>query len=102
MNTIKIDFCHYFADSDEITEKNNIKVKILGIMAVQIFFENSLCETSHYENHPDDQAKLFGIYGRRFTRYSSTIDFLQEDAGKVTDDKAKCEIMYNFNSSAFT
>lgn len=33
---------------------------------------------------------------------ASTIDFLQEAAGKVTDNKAKCEIMYNFNSSALT
>lgn len=30
MNTIKNGVCHYFGESDEITEKNNIKVKIFS------------------------------------------------------------------------
>ena len=80
-----------FADGPlELEAKRNIDQAILKAKA-------------HYENKIVDQSKenpkRFWNYTRHFTKSSSTIDVLEKEDTKVTDDKEKAEMLNNFFSS---
>ena len=61
---------------------------------------------AHYENKIVDQSKenpkRFWNYTRHFTKSSSTIDVLEKEITKVTDDKVKAEMLNSFFSSVLT
>ena len=69
--------------------------------------ENSVLEAKgHYENKLTDQIKenpkRFFNYARHFSRSSSTIDVLEENGIKTTDDTKKAEMLNNFFISVNT
>ena len=61
---------------------------------------------AHYENKLvdaiPDNPKLFFNYARSFTRTSSTIDCLEQEGTRVTDDTEKANLLNSFFASVMT
>ena len=77
----------------ELEAKRNIDQAILKAKA---HYENKIVEQSK------ENPKRFWNYTRHFTKSSSTIDVLEKEDTKVTDDKEKAEMLNNFFSSVLT
>jgi hypothetical protein len=54
---------------------------------------------AHYENNQiNDDPKRFWNYTRHFSRSSSSVDVLESENGKVTDDECKADILLTTSS----
>ena len=59
-----------------------------------------LSAKGHYENKLTEQIKTepkrFFNYTRHFTKSSSTIDVLEDNGSKITEDSAKANLLNSF------
>ena len=90
------------------SRKAKVKARMSGLSADQFLAEEAKLEAdasvlnakAHYENKLIHQIKgdpkRFFNYTRHFTRSSSSIDILEHNGSKITDDEAKADILNNF------
>ena len=91
-----------------------VKARKSGLLADQYLLEETKKETdtavlaakAHYENKLTHQIKedpkRFFNYTRHFTKSTSTVDVLQHEGLKVTDDETKAELLNSFFVSVTT
>ena len=94
--------------------KAKVSARVSGLHADKLIAKDSkvavdsaLYEAkSHYENKLVEQIKgepkRFYNYTRHFSRSSSSIDILEHEGGKITDDSKKADIMNDFFCSVLT
>ena len=90
------------------TRKAKVRARVSGLSADQFLAEEAkvaedasiLAAKAHYENklvgQIKDDPKRFFNYTRHFTRSSSSIDVLEQNGSKITEDGAKADLLNSF------
>ena len=83
-------------NNDRILETEAKMETDRAILAAKAHYEDKIVEQSK------ENPKRFWNYTRHYTRSSSTIDMLQSEGKKFTEDQDKAQILNNFFSSVLT
>ena len=82
--------------SDKVLYDESMNEFERTVTAAKIHYENKLVENLH------DNPKRFWNYTRHFTRSSSTVNVIEKDNVKYTDDASKAELLNDYFVSVLT